>query len=43
MQIAGIVADWLGKRVTPAEAKESDHRALNGPPCDHDLIIGARI
>jgi pimeloyl-ACP methyl ester carboxylesterase len=23
MQIAGVVADWLGKRVTPAEAKET--------------------
>jgi hypothetical protein len=23
MQIAGVIADWLGKRVTPVEAKET--------------------
>jgi hypothetical protein len=23
MEIAGVVADWLSKRVTPAEAKEA--------------------
>jgi hypothetical protein len=23
MEIAGVVADWLGRRVTPAEAKEA--------------------
>ena len=23
MEIAGVVADWLGRRVTPAEAKET--------------------
>jgi hypothetical protein len=23
MQIAGVVADWLGRRVTPAEPKEA--------------------
>jgi hypothetical protein len=23
MQIAGVIADWLGKRATPAEVKET--------------------